>query len=314
MRMKLIFVALGALLAAWLAFSWFEAEREIRILCSQFHPGLDRERVVRMLDTGEYLRYRPAAGSGDPAIIVDSLYNLRYSRCVIEFEAGRVASAGHESRSGRTGSEPRQPPAAAPDHHWAVVFYLQPAHGGIEELRQRHDPTAELVRAHITVVFPIPGTVARGDLVEHIEGALARTDRFQIRLGGFDTAHDHWLLLTLSSGQERFRELHSLLYTGVLEEFRRQDLDYTPHVGLGLFLRQGVTYDWENPRESDFDQARHSAALEEARALDLGQPMLVEELHLVALPSEVIDWASGKRPDLPADARVRDVRVFRLGD
>ncbi len=99
LALKLAFTALGVLVVAWLVFSWFEAEKEISILCSEFHPGLEREHVVHILDTGEHLWYRTeagAAGGGDPTLIVDSFYNLRSSRCVVEFEAGRVVSSTYE--------------------------------------------------------------------------------------------------------------------------------------------------------------------------------------------------------------------------
>ena len=96
LALKLAFIALGVIVALWLVFSWFEAEREVRVLCSQFYSGLEREHVVHTLQTGEYLRYRTEAGAHDSTISVDSLYNLGSSRCVIDFEAGRVVSAVYE--------------------------------------------------------------------------------------------------------------------------------------------------------------------------------------------------------------------------
>ncbi len=93
--LKLALVALGVLAVVWLGFSWFEAGKEVRVLCSGFHTGMERESVVRTLETGDYLRYRSQADPGD-RIFVDSLYDLGSSRCVIEFEDGRVVSATDE--------------------------------------------------------------------------------------------------------------------------------------------------------------------------------------------------------------------------
>ncbi len=103
LALKLAFIALAVIAAVWLVFSWFEAEKEIRILCSMFHAGLEREHVVHTLETGEHLWYRTEADVDDPPIFVDSLYNLRSSRCVIEFEAGRVVSSTY---TGRATAEP----------------------------------------------------------------------------------------------------------------------------------------------------------------------------------------------------------------
>jgi hypothetical protein len=103
LALKLAAIAIVAIAAAWLVFSWFEADTEIRVLCSMFHPGLEREHVVHTLDTGEHLWYRTDADSVDAPILVDSLFNLRLSRCVVEFEAGRVVSSTY---TGRAKAEP----------------------------------------------------------------------------------------------------------------------------------------------------------------------------------------------------------------
>ena len=95
---KLAALALGLIVVVWLVFSWFEADKEIGALCSTFHAGMEHEHVVRMLETGEYLRFRTEADTAnEPAILVDSLYNLRSSSCVIEFEAGRMVSSIYTS-------------------------------------------------------------------------------------------------------------------------------------------------------------------------------------------------------------------------
>ena len=95
LALKLVLLALGVLVVAWLVFSWFEADTEIRVLCSEFHPGMEREHVIHILDTGEHLRYRSNGGPDDP-IRVDSLYNLRSTRCTIEFEDSRVVVATYQ--------------------------------------------------------------------------------------------------------------------------------------------------------------------------------------------------------------------------
>lgn len=90
---RLMAVAIGVIAVAYLLFCWFEADTEIRVLCSMFHPGLEREHVIHTLDTGEHLWYRSEGDVEDSPILVDSYYNLRLTRCVVEFEAGRVVSS-----------------------------------------------------------------------------------------------------------------------------------------------------------------------------------------------------------------------------
>ena len=93
--LKISVAVLVALLVAWLVFCWFEADTEISILCSMFHTDMEREHVIHTLDTGEHLGYRTEAGP-DGSIFVDSLFNLRSTSCVIEFEDDRVVSATYQ--------------------------------------------------------------------------------------------------------------------------------------------------------------------------------------------------------------------------
>lgn len=65
LALRLVLVALAALVILWLGFCWFEAGNEIRILCSEFHSEIERKHVVNILDTGEYLRYRSGEGLND---------------------------------------------------------------------------------------------------------------------------------------------------------------------------------------------------------------------------------------------------------
>ena len=64
---------------------------------SQPKTVTERSNLARIApeDSGA-LKLRTEAGADDPTISVDSLYNLGSSRCVIEFEAGRVVSTTHE--------------------------------------------------------------------------------------------------------------------------------------------------------------------------------------------------------------------------
>ena len=79
--------------AVWLAFSWFEAEKELRVLCSNFHSGHNAAHVEEVLDTGDYLRYRTAGTDTGQRMYVDSVYNLGASNCAIEISGNTVVSS-----------------------------------------------------------------------------------------------------------------------------------------------------------------------------------------------------------------------------
>ncbi|WP_234572265.1 hypothetical protein [Rhodohalobacter sp. 614A] len=71
-------------------FFWFEAEKEVRILCSMFKHGQSTEQVIRTLNTGHHLEYVHQ----NNRITVDSPKTLGTAKCTIQFsEIGQVLSS-----------------------------------------------------------------------------------------------------------------------------------------------------------------------------------------------------------------------------
>ena len=201
--------------------------------------------------------------------------------------------------------------------YYALVFYPQldsELTDLIDEIRRKDDPTVDRSEPHIAVVFPVPDAVGEAELVSHIEDVLRDWRPFEVRLGGFHKSRDHWLFLTVAQGERQVKDLYRSLYTGILEEYRRDDIEFVPHLGLGLFVKEGSRYDWDHPQEADFDQEKYDEALRQAKALPLGSCCVVEKLHLVKIPDEVLDWATGKRASIPKDSQSAEVREFHLGN
>jgi 2'-5' RNA ligase len=193
-----------------------------------------------------------------------------------------------------------------------LVFYPRADRVLVDGIRRRHDPTVDLIEPHVTVLFPVPGRVGEENLVAHIDSALRGHTPFEVRLGGFHRSPDHWLFLILQKGNRAVKKLYSALYTGLLAEFRRDDLEFIPHLGLGLFLKEGATYNWNDPRSYDLDLESCQAVQREVEARGAGWNSVVDTLHLVTIPDEVLEWASGARPNFPKSSRVEEVRKFHL--
>ena len=193
--------------------------------------------------------------------------------------------------------------------YYALVLYPRVDKTLIDEIRRKYDPPVDVIGPHVTVLFPVPERVGEEQLVAHIQHVLRDYARFEVSLGGFHKSPDHWLFLTLQKGGRGVKELYRALYTGVLAEFRRDDIAFVPHVGLGLFLKEGSSYAVDNPQECDFDAEKYETALREAEAIGVDWSSVVETLHLVKIPDEVLEWASGERPSFSKDARVVQVRT-----
>ena len=196
--------------------------------------------------------------------------------------------------------------------HYALVFYPTVDRVLIDDIRRRHDPTVDVIEPHVTVLFPVPDRIGEEDLVAHIDGALRGHTPFEVRLGGFHRSPDHWLLLILQKGNRAAKKLYSALYTGLLAEFRRDDLEFIPHLGLGLFLKKGATYNWNEPRTSDIDLESCQTVQREVEARGAGWNSVVDTLHLVGIPDEVLKWATGRRQSFPRTSRPKEVHQFHL--
>ena len=176
---------------------------------------------------------------------------------------------------------------------YALVHYPNIDTRLINDFRRKYDPHASLIEPHITFVFLVPESVGETSLVLHIESVLTDWRTFPIRLKGLQKAWDHWLFLILAEGNEEVIRLHRELYTGILDPYHRPDIEFVPHVGLGLFARQDAHYDIRNPQQLSLDDEKYFQALEEAQLLGLDYSFVLDRLHLLKISDDVseIVWS-----------------------
>jgi hypothetical protein len=103
--------------------------------------------------------------------------------------------------------------------------------------------------------------VEEGKFIEHVETVLKNWAPFPIRIGGFMKSWDHWMFLLLKEGNKEAIALHDELYTGILSPYLRRDIEYIPHIGIGLFVREGAGYNILDPKKVDFNAKLYSQAL-----------------------------------------------------
>jgi hypothetical protein len=151
----------------------------------------------------------------------------------------------------------------------------------IEAFREKYDPFVGSLKPHIPFMFPVPcDEVVETKLTEHIETVLRNWKPFQIQLRGFTKSWDNWLLLTLKKGNKNAMALHNELYTGILSPYLRKDIEYIPHIGMGLFVKKDAEYNVLDPKKVDFDANLYSQALKEAKSLKINSFDTVDRLFL----------------------------------
>jgi len=170
--------------------------------------------------------------------------------------------------------------------YYGLVYYPDIDITPINRIRKKYDPTFNLIEPHIGVMFPVPDSVGENELISHIESVVKEWKPFSIRISGLTKSWDHWLFLTLEEGNSEVKELYNRIYTGILEKYRRDDLEFIPHIGLGLFAKESKHYDFAEPRQLDFDEQRYLIALKEAESLNLDYRCLIDKLHLLKLTND----------------------------
>jgi 2'-5' RNA ligase len=126
--------------------------------------------------------------------------------------------------------------------YYCVVYFLEGNVSKIEEFRKKHgDFTSNVVRAHVTLVFPIAtAKIGEEDLKKHVENIASNFRGFNANFSGFEKSWDNWLFLSVKEGFGRteFVSLHDELYTGIVSPYLRKDLPFSPHISLAL-LKKG---------------------------------------------------------------------------
>lgn len=133
--------------------------------------------------------------------------------------------------------------------YYCVVHYPKIDSTKIEALRQKYDPTADHIKAHITFVFPTKADSMKiEDLENHIREVVDKQSAFNVKFAGFEKSWDNWLFLGLENGNDRATALHDELYSGILEPLWRRDLPFSPHISLGQFNQAGSSYSLKTPK------------------------------------------------------------------
>lgn len=121
-------------------------------------------------------------------------------------------------------------------NYYALVYYLKNYPDFIENLRRKYDPMVNIIKPHLTIVFPIPESdINEQDLINHMQIKINKISSFSLQFNGLERSWDNYLFLITKTGTENMKKLHDELYVGILEPFLRKDIAFSPHITLGVF-------------------------------------------------------------------------------
>jgi len=169
-----------------------------------------------------------------------------------------------------------------------VIFKPEIDATKLDAFCSKYNPHAKLISPHITLVSPLHDKkISKEELVQHIQKVISTQMPFEIRLHGLEKSWDHWLNLIVDIGNDDIIKLHDRLYSGILEPFWRKDLPFTPHIGIGLFVKNQSNYDVSQPTLQEFDEDKYNDALKEAITLGFDYQTLCNSVELVTLDDEL---------------------------
>ena len=167
---------------------------------------------------------------------------------------------------------------------YALVFYPELNSELVTGLRKKYDPYYNLIREHITLVFPVPESVGEEKLHNHIENVLDGYQPFKVHITGYEKSWDNWLFLKVREGKDKLIQLHDNLYKGILELYLREDIPYKPHIGLGLFSTE--TYDPLHPEKLPLDEKGYQDAVEQMEKFKPDFWRIMNQLSLVKISKD----------------------------
>jgi hypothetical protein len=88
----------------------------------------------------------------------------------------------------------------------------------VEQFRQRWDPLAMRVAAHVTVAHPFHDDRDSTSLSRDMSAVIEDVAAFSLRLDTPTVTHDRYVFLLASRGGAEVQELHRRLYSGPLRD------------------------------------------------------------------------------------------------
>jgi len=127
-------------------------------------------------------------------------------------------------------------PPRPPQPRFAVAWFPRfPRIERIEAFRRRHDPMAQIIPAHLALVFPFPTSLTRLQVETHVRRVVSRFPVIPVSFKVVRPCASEFLFLMAGRGAAAITELHDRLYTRTLAPHLRRDLEYQPHITLARY-------------------------------------------------------------------------------
>lgn len=103
----------------------------------------------------------------------------------------------------------------------------------IDDIRNKYDRLANLVKPHITLAFPFKDEISNEDLISKLSVLLKNYSPFEVNFKGVSLSDDNYILLNCIKGNNEILRLHDDIYEKIIPSHFKKSIKYLPHITLG---------------------------------------------------------------------------------
>ena len=103
----------------------------------------------------------------------------------------------------------------------------------IDDIRNKYDRLANLVKPHITLAFPFKDKMSNEDLIDKLSLLLKNYSPFEVTFKGVYLSDDNYILLNCIKGNSILVDLHNEIYEKLIPNHFKKSINYIPHITLG---------------------------------------------------------------------------------
>lgn len=103
----------------------------------------------------------------------------------------------------------------------------------INDIRNKYDRLANLVKPHITLAFPFKDEMSNEYLINELFSLLKNYSPFEVTFKGVSLSDDNYVLLNCIKGNSILIDLHDEIYKKLIPNHFKKSINYIPHITLG---------------------------------------------------------------------------------
>ncbi len=180
---------------------------------------------------------------------------------------------------------PRLRQSRPPLPRFAVAWF--PAFRGIERVdafRARHDPMADHIPAHVTLVFPFATSLKTLQVETHVRRVASKWPPIPVTFRAIRLHANEYVFLMATRGAASIIALHDRLYTRSLRPHLRREFTFEPHITLARNAEpHALGKAFDEAREAFRDEFED--VIREVALLAVATDGKIERLHTIALHS-----------------------------